>query len=147
MGDSGMPNGVAERLAAVRAIAAGMKKEGLALSKVYFDPVICPVSTKQTEPDAAVQTVRYITANAGEGQEFAGAHTTCGLSNVSFGLPKRNLLNRTYLVLMMAAGIDGLIVDPTEPQMMATYLAARALLAKDDFCMEYIAAERQGRLA
>jgi 5-methyltetrahydrofolate--homocysteine methyltransferase len=146
MGDSGMPNGREERLAAVRAIAAAVKGEGLSLSQVYFDPVICPVSTKQTEPVAAVEAVRYITDHAGDGQELAGAHTICGLSNVSFGLPKRNLLNRAYLALMLAAGIDGLIIDPTEPQMMATYFAAKAVLGRDEFCMEYIAAERQKRL-
>jgi 5-methyltetrahydrofolate--homocysteine methyltransferase len=146
MGDSGMPSGVDDRLAAVRAIASAVRKEGLPLSKVYYDPVICPVSTKQTEADAAVQTVRYIMTNAAEGRELAGAHTICGLSNVSFGLPKRVLINRTYLTLMMAAGIDGLIIDPTEPQMINTYYATRVLLGKDDFCMEYITADREGKL-
>jgi cobalamin-dependent methionine synthase I len=147
MGDGGMPNGFEDRMASVKTIAAAVRKEGMPLSKVYFDPVICPVSTKQTEPAAALQTVRYIMANSGEGQEFEGAHTTCGLSNVSFGLPKRGLLNKAYMVMMMAAGIDGLIIDPTEPQMMPLLLASRAVLGKDEYCMEYIAAEREGRLA
>ena len=66
---------------------------------------------------AAIETVRHIM------KEFGGAHTTCGLSNISFGLPSRNTLNRTFLAMLMAAGLDGVIMDPTEPHMMSTVLA------------------------
>lgn len=146
MGDSGVPDGVQDRITAVKAIAAAVKGAGIPLSRVYFDPVICPVSTKPGDAMAAVETVRWIMANAAEGMELAGAHTICGLSNVSFGLPRRILINRTYLTMMMMAGIDGLIIDPTEPQMIQSYLATRVLLGKDEYCMEYIAAEREGKL-
>jgi 5-methyltetrahydrofolate--homocysteine methyltransferase len=47
---------------------------------------------------------------------------------------------------VIQAGIDGLIIDPTEPNMMSTVLASEALLARDEFCMNYITAEREGRL-
>jgi 5-methyltetrahydrofolate--homocysteine methyltransferase len=79
-------------------------------------------------------------------KEFGGAHTTCGLSNISFGLPNRNTLNRTFLAMLMAAGLDGVIMDPTEPHMMSTVLAGRAILGRDEWCMDYIRAGRAEKL-
>ena len=70
-----------------------------------------------------------------------------GLSNVSFGLPRRRLLNQAFLAMLVAAGADGAIIDPTDAGMMRTLLAARAVLGLDEFCMEYITAEREGKLA
>jgi 5-methyltetrahydrofolate--homocysteine methyltransferase len=61
-------------------------------------------------------------------------------------LPRRNLLNKTFLTMLMAAGQDGFILDPTEPGIMAAVYATQALLGRDEFCMEYIGAEREGRL-
>jgi len=140
MGDGGMPSGFGDRKKAVLTILEACEKAGVSRDRIYFDPVICPVSTKQSEGMAAVETVRFIMT------ELKGAHTTCGLSNISFGLPERTNLNRTFLALMMAAGLDGVIMDPTEPGMMSTLLATNVLLGKDEFCMDYIRAGRAGKL-
>ena len=78
--------------------------------------------------------------------EFPGAHTVCGLSNVGFGLPRRRLLNRTFLTLMIGAGLDAVILDPTETGMLATLFSAEAIVGRDEFCMRYITAEREGKL-
>jgi len=48
-------------------------------------------------------------------REFPGVHTTCGLSNVSYGLPSRRLVNRTFLTAAIMAGLDSAIMDPTDP--------------------------------
>jgi 5-methyltetrahydrofolate--homocysteine methyltransferase len=77
---------------------------------------------------------------------FPGVHTTVGLSNISFGLPYRSVLNRTYVAFLIRAGMDSTILDPTEQDMMATIYATEALVGKDEFCLEYIQAARNGRL-
>ncbi len=140
MGDGGMPDGTRQRVEAAEKILKEAERHGISADKIYFDPVIVPVSTNPSEAIAAVEAVRHIMT------EFPGAHTVCGLSNVSFGLPQRNTLNRTYLVMMMQAGLDGVIMDPTEPHMMSTLLACRTLLGQDEWCMEYIRAGRADRL-
>ena len=76
-----------------------------------------------------------------------GCHTICGLSNISFGLPERKLLNRTFVSMAVAKGLDAVIIDPTDHIMTRTILAATALAGQDVFCTEYIKAYRAGRLA
>lgn len=140
MGDGGMPDGVADRVKAAEQIRDAAARFAIGLDRIYFDPVIVPVSTKATEGIAAIETVRHIMT------KFPGAHTTCGLSNISFGLPSRNTINRTFLTMLIEAGLDGAIMDPTEPHMMSTVLAARAILGRDEWCMDYIQAGRAEKL-
>jgi len=71
---------------------------------------------------------------------------TAGLSNISYGLPNRRLLNRVFLVMAMQAGMDSAIMDPLDEKIMAQIIAAEALLGQDEFCMNYLQAHRAGRL-
>ena len=71
----------------------------------------------------------------------------CGLSNVSYGLPLRKLLNRTFMAMAIAKGLDGAIVNPLDREMMANILTAEALAGRDSFCMNYIRAYRAGHLS
>ncbi len=80
-------------------------------------------------------------------RDIPGVHTTGGLTNVSFGLPARKLINRTFLVTAMAHGLDSAINDPTDRGLMANLVAAEALLNRDKFCMGYIKAFREGKLS
>jgi cobalamin-dependent methionine synthase I len=141
MGTGGIPAGKDDRMEAAAAIAEMLQAAGIDLCNVYWDPAVSAVSTDQKAALDVVATVRELM------DTYKGSHTICGLSNISFGLPQRNVLNRTYLALLMAEGLDGVIMDPTEKHMMSTLLATRVLLGKDDFCMDYITAEREGRLA
>jgi len=68
------------------------------------------------------------------------------LSNISFGLPRRSLLNRVYLAMAMAKGLDAALVDPLDKDLMATIISARALLGEDEFCANYISSFREGKL-
>ena len=77
---------------------------------------------------------------------YPGIHVSSGVSNVSFGLPMRKLLNQVLLVLLMSQGLDAAIVDPCDPQLMMNVLAAEALLARDEYCANYIQAFREGKL-
>ncbi len=140
MSEGGMPEGAEDRLEAARIILDAAKGVGIPPSNVYFDPVITPVSSKPEDAMAAIRTVQEVMTR------FEGAHSICGLSNISYGLPRRNVLNRTFLAFLMSVGLDAAIMDPTEPHMMATLLAAAALRGDDEYCMSYIRAGRDNRL-
>jgi len=140
MDDSGMPEDAEGRMKAARALIPAIEKAGISLDRVYVDPLVRPVSTDIKQGAAVLRTVREVMTG------WPGIHSICGLSNISFGLPVRNVLNSTFLALMLEAGLDGAIIDPTEPRMVATVVAAEALLGKDDFCIRYIEAHRAGRI-
>ena len=69
-----------------------------------------------------------------------------GLSNISFGLPARSYINRAFLTLALAAGLDSAIIDPLDREMMAILLAAELVLGRDRHCLSYTRAFRAGLL-
>jgi 5-methyltetrahydrofolate--homocysteine methyltransferase len=77
---------------------------------------------------------------------FPDLHLISGLSNVSFGLPERRHLNRAFVVLSVASGLDAVIMDPLDRTMVALIYAAEALINRDRFCLKYIEAYHQKRL-
>ena len=141
MDDSGMPDGLDGRMAVTRTLAQAARQAGVALERVYFDPLVRPASTNPGQARVVLDAIVATRA------ELPDAHFALGLSNISFGLPSRNVVNRAFLAMLVAAGADGVILDPCEPGTMATLLAARAALGLDDFCMGYITAYRAGKLA
>ena len=78
--------------------------------------------------------------------DFPGVNTICGLSNISFGLPERRLINRNFLALCVAYGLSAVILDPTDQQLMATLLAVEMLLGRDEYCGNFIDAYQNGRI-
>ena len=140
MDDDGMPEDFNGRMKITRKLAETFKEENISLDRVYFDYLVRPVSTNPGQAkfilDAIVST----------GKEFPDAHIALGLSNISFGLPARNNLNKVFLAMLIAAGCDGLIFDPCEEGMMNTLLSAKAVAGLDEYCMEYITAYRAEKL-
>jgi 5-methyltetrahydrofolate--homocysteine methyltransferase len=135
-----MPQDVEERLKNARLLVERLRDVGVADEDIYLDPLVCPVSTDSRFGKIVIDTLRAMKA------EFPEVQTICGLSNVSFGLPERKWINRAFMVLTMAAGLDAVIIDPLDRVMMALIYAAEATLGKDEFCMEYLSAARSGRL-
>jgi 5-methyltetrahydrofolate--homocysteine methyltransferase len=76
--------------------------------------------------------------------DFPGVNTICGLSNISFGLPARRLINRTFLSLCILKGLSAAILDPTDKLLMANLLSARMILGKDEYCGDFIDAYQSG---
>jgi 5-methyltetrahydrofolate--homocysteine methyltransferase len=73
-------------------------------------------------------------------------HISAGVSNVSDGLPLRKLLNEVFLVLLLGRGLDAAIIDPCDQQMMMNLRAAEALLGRDEYCVSYLRAYREGKM-
>lgn len=139
--EKGMANTISEKVGIARQTVAVLTKEGVALDDIYIDPLIYPIATDTRSAVAAMGAISEI------GQLFPGVHTICGLTNVSFGLPVRKLINRTFLVAAMAHGLDSAIIDPTDRELMASLAAAETILDRDKFCIGYITAYREGKLS
>lgn len=139
MDDRGLPEDLEGRISAAEALIPALEKAGVPRDKIYVDPLVRPVSTDTRQGAIVLETVRRVSTT------WPGIHTICGLSNISFGLPARNVLNATFLALMIEAGLDSAIIDPTEARMMANVVAAEALIGRDEYCMNYITAHRSGR--
>ena len=114
-----------------------MHEDGIQYENMYIDPLIQPISTDSNMGLVALNTIANIKQN------FPEVHFMCGLSNISFGLPNRGLLNRTYLAMCMHAGLDGAVLDPGNSKMMSMIFAGEALLNKDRFTKKYLKAHRK----
>ena len=76
-------------------------------------------------------------------EQYPTIHITGAVSNISFNLPYRKILNMSFMVLAMNSGLDSCVVDPTNRDMMGIIFATEAMLGLDDYCMEYISAYRE----
>jgi 5-methyltetrahydrofolate--homocysteine methyltransferase len=103
------------------------------------DPLVQPMSVNNNFGMEFINAVEQIM------QSFDGIHTACGLSNISYGLPARPLLNQTFMVMAITKGLDGAIVNPLDKKMMANITAAETLAGKDNFCMNFLQAYRAGK--
>lgn len=140
MNDEGMPNDDEKRYGIAASLIEKLTRAGFALDDIYIDPLIKPVATESNSGDTALKAIGKITTS------FPGVHIICGLSNISFGLPRRSFLNRVFLVMAMAQGLDAAILDPMDRELMATIIAARTILGEDEFCANYIANFREGKI-
>ena len=151
-GESGLPSGVEDRLANGERIVELALARGVALEAVHVDPLVLPVAV---DPEAGAQFLEAVSRiRAALGPRV---HITGGLSNVSFGLPGRRLLNDVFIDLAVEAGADSGIVDPVANDMSRVFgrdpfsrpyrLAAEMLAGTDPYGVEFITAFRAGELA
>ena len=140
MDDSGIPKTAEKRVEVGRKLVGDMLAAGVEDDKIYVDPLVFPISTDGQAGLAVLNTIATLKA------EFPGIHFVNGLSNVSYGLPVRKLLNQAFVVLNMASGLDAVIVDPTDKKLMSLIYATEALLGKDEWCMKYIEKARADAL-
>ncbi len=140
MDDKGIPATADARLDVIRRVFAETRRLGVPDEKMYVDPLVMTIATNIQAGRITFDTIRALRA------EFPGAHISCGLSNVSFGLPARSLVNRTFLVLALDAGLDAAILDPNDRELQAALRAADLLLGRDKHCLGYTRAYRAGLL-
>jgi len=140
MDDTGMPGDCDGRIKIMHKLADIIKEQGVSMDRVYFDPLVRPASTN---PE---QARNVLDAVAAARKEYPECHIALGLSNISFGLPARNNLNRAFLAMLVAYGCDGAVMDPCEKGMTSTLYSAYAAAGLDEYCMNYITAHREGRL-
>jgi cobalamin-dependent methionine synthase I len=140
MDDKGIPATVEGRLDVIRKVVTETRAAGISDEKIFVDPLVMTIATNTDAARTTLSTMRAIRA------EFPQAHISCGLSNVSFGLPIRSLINRTFLVLAIEAGMDTAIIDPNDRELQAALIATDLLLGYDKHCLKYTRAYRTGVL-
>jgi cobalamin-dependent methionine synthase I len=141
MSDEGMPETADQRMAIADQLVNGLVKNGVPIENIYVDPLVQPVATNYAFGVEFLQAIERIR------QAFPGVHTMCGLSNISFGLPERKFINQTFMVMAIARGLDGAIVNPLDARMMGGIITAETLMGRDSYCMNYLKAFRAGKLA
>ncbi|MBP2645106.1 MAG: acsE 2 [Firmicutes bacterium] len=139
--DEGMPKTAEDRLRIATFLVNALEKEGVSHKDIYIDPLIKPLSTGDGHGLEVLQAISMIR------EKFPEISFTCGLSNISYGLPNRAVLNRLFVVQAMTMGMDCYILNPTDKVMMGTIYAAQALLGKDKYCSKYLKAHRKGLYA
>jgi 5-methyltetrahydrofolate--homocysteine methyltransferase len=138
--DKGIPDSIEGRLAVFDQILAKAEEYGISEDRLLIDPIVSTLSTNE-------ETLLTFAGCAREIRRRSPAvHIVSGLSNVSYGLPARSLINHAFLALAMQAGMDSAILDPTDRSMTGLMYAVDALLGNDEYCMEYITAFRENRI-
>jgi 5-methyltetrahydrofolate--homocysteine methyltransferase len=122
----------------IRRVMEAAASYGIPEDRLFIDPLIMSVATDDAAGAAVLEAIRAIRA------AYPRAHITGGLSNVSFGLPNRELVNRTFLTLAMAAGLDSAVVNPANRALIESLKAAELLLGNDRFCRSYTRAVKAG---
>ena len=130
--ESGIPAAAEDRLAIAENILAQAEKYGIDKKNIIFDPLALTISA---DTAAGRETLRAV----GLIKSRLGCHTSLGVSNVSFGLPQRDIINSSFFALAMWQGLSAAIMNPYSDEMMKAYHAFCAIGGLDDNCTEYIA--------
>jgi cobalamin-dependent methionine synthase I len=138
MGTDGIPARVEERLNACERIMSNLTGLGIKAEQVLFDPLVLPVAVDTRQGLVTLKTIEQIKLR------YPDARVVMGLSNISYGLPKRKLVNRAFLLMASYAGLDAVIVDPLDNKAMSLIKVADMLVGKDSSCRAYLRAHRKG---
>ena len=130
--EKGIPEKAEARVEIARRILEEGRKYGLLEKDFVFDPLALTVSA---DARAAVETLRAVEMIRSE----LGCHVSLGVSNVSFGLPSRDLVNGTFFAMALSRGLSCAIMNPHSAEMMKTYYTYRTLAGFDENCAGYIA--------
>jgi 5-methyltetrahydrofolate--homocysteine methyltransferase len=139
LSDAGIPPTAEDRFAVAQKLYDLTSGAGLPGEDLWIDPLVLTVSADSNAGLVTLETLRLV-------KERLPVRTTGGLSNVSFGLPNRPLLNRTFVAMCAGLGIDGAVLDVRNKAMMATIKAIEALRGEDPYCGAYLKAHRAGLL-
>ena len=150
-GEKDLPTTTEDRLANLGRLMPMLQKVGISGSAVYIDPLVFPVATDSNNAKSFLDAVAALRKQYG-----ADIHITGGLSNVSFGMPARKLINQVFTYLALEAGADSGIVDPLQingkimdgiDTSSEPFRLAKALLTGEDmFGADFISAHREGKL-
>ncbi len=137
-GNYGIPRTAADRLKVFDEIMAKAKEFDITPSRIHIDPLVEMLCTSEDGIAMVEEVMSSIKSR------YPSIHITGAVSNISFNLPVRRLVNQAFVVLAMKAGMDSAILDPLNQDMMGMIYATEACLGIDEMCIEYIGAYREG---
>lgn len=130
--ESGIPETADGRIAIAEKIITTAEDYGIEKHQLVFDALTMTVSTNKENAKETLKAVRYL-------RRTLGVATTLGVSNISFGLPKREVITTAFFTLALEAGLSAAIINPLSDAMMNAYYSYNALAGLDNNCEEYIA--------
>jgi 5-methyltetrahydrofolate--homocysteine methyltransferase len=134
--DSGISTDINVRFEVAKKIIERAADHGIPACDVVVDPLVMPVGAMADAGQQALELIRRLRTEL-------KVNTTCGASNVSFGLPNRGGLNAAFISMAIGAGLTSAITNPLEPSLMQAVRAADALMNHDAQCMIWISAYRE----
>ena len=132
--EDGIPPTADGRVAIGRKIIAEAAKYGIAPHDILIDTLTLTISSQQREAMATLNAISQLKSEYRD----AGLKTVLGVSNISFGLPNRGLINSHFFGMALFAGLDAGIINPLSVEMMTAFRVYRAVAAFDENCLEYI---------
>lgn len=136
----GIPKTCEGRMEIVHRLVGLAKDGGLEEDQLYVDPLVTAISTGDRNATITFDSI------SGVRKSYPQAHITCGLSNISFGLPLRSLINQTFMAMCIQAGLDSAIIDPNDRNLVGVLLVAEMLMGRDKFCQKFSRAYRSGTI-
>ena len=137
MDEEGIPKEAPRRLEIAKKIVAAAEAYGIPPEDVIIDPLAMTVGADHTAGVVTLEAIRLMTMNL-------GVNITLGGSNVSFGLPERSLINRSFLGMAIATGLTCAIVDPLDVEIRKTIAACDLLMGRDEYAMRFLERSRAG---
>jgi len=134
--ESGISEDPDERFAVAKKIVERAADYGIPASDVVVDPLVMPIGAINSAGIQVMHLVRRL-------REELKVNTTCGASNVSFGLPNRNGINSAFLTMAIAAGMTSAITSPLHAEVMQAVLGADVMMGKDPNCSNWIRKYRE----
>lgn len=137
MDEEGIPKEAPRRLEIARKILTTAEAYGISPEDVIIDPLAMTVGADHTAGVVTLEAIRLIRMKL-------GVNITLGGSNISFGLPERSLINRSFLPMAMAAGLTCAIVDPLDIEIRKTIAACDLLMGRDEYAIRFLERSRRG---
>jgi 5-methyltetrahydrofolate--homocysteine methyltransferase len=133
--DTGISEDPDVRFAVAKRIVERAADHGIPASDIIVDPLVMPIGAMATAGRQVFSLVRRL-------REELKVNSTCGASNVSFGLPHREGINAAFLPMAIASGMTSAITNPLMPEVKASVMAADVLMGHDPDCGRWILAHR-----
>jgi 5-methyltetrahydrofolate corrinoid/iron sulfur protein methyltransferase len=136
----GIPQNKDQRLELAAAIVSACVDAGFPVDELYLDPIVLPVKVAQAQIYDILESIREFKIISQPAPK-----TIVGLSNISQGAPAgiRNLINRSFLIMAVAFGLDAVILDPTDRESLEGLISSEMLLDKHIYCDSYLEAYRR----
>ena len=134
----GIPQNKDQRLELAATIVAKCDEIGFPADELYLDPIVMPVNVAQAQMTGILEAIREFKIISEPSPK-----TILGLSNVSQGANSRSLINRTFLIMAAAFGLDAAILDPLDKELMDSLITSELILNKHIYCDSYLEAYRK----
>jgi 5-methyltetrahydrofolate--homocysteine methyltransferase len=138
--DTGIPKTAEKRIEVFEHTMAKAKEYGIEESRFHIDPLVEMLCTTDDGEGAStiLNVMKHIKAN------HPTVHISGAISNISYNLPVRRLVNQAFAVLAISAGMDSAVLDPLSQDLRGVIYATEAMIGLDDYCAEYTSAYREG---